>query len=224
MYNMYIYLCMCCRLEKLRSEKTRNGETLGDQEELIIVGNDVVGLFSNITSAKIGRIVRYKVQESKLKFEGMSFKQASLYVYLNQEKTGDLQELRRYFPWRRKVGGTASGKNNIEVNSKEKMGDSYWVWPTREPTAKHRQMMIAKAAEIGTRTIFENFMFSFRGKSYLQAKGGPIGARVTMCATRLVMEDWGKRYTMDQGVCGRRQAVHKQDAAGHEVQPEGGNL
>ena len=80
---MYIYLCMCCRLEKLWSEKTRNGETLGDQEELIIVGNDVVGLFSNITSAKIGRIVRYKVQESKLKFEGMSFKQASLYVYLN---------------------------------------------------------------------------------------------------------------------------------------------
>ena len=30
------------------------------------------------------------MQESKLKFEGMSFKQVSLYKYLNQEKTGDL--------------------------------------------------------------------------------------------------------------------------------------
>ena len=76
------------------------------------------------------------------------------------------------------------------------MGDSYWVWPDREPTERHRQMMMARAAEIGTRTIFENFMFTFGGENYLQTKGGPIGARVTMCAARLVMEDWGKRYTI----------------------------
>jgi hypothetical protein len=56
----------------------RNGEALGYQEELIIIGNDVVGLFPNITSAKTGRIVRKKVQESKLKFEGMSLKQITL--------------------------------------------------------------------------------------------------------------------------------------------------
>ena len=119
------------RLEKIRSEKTRNGEALDDQEELIIFRNHMVVLFPNITSARTGKIVRYRVQESKLKFEGMNFKQASLYVYLNQEKTGDLQELRQYFPWRRKVGGTAPGMNNIEVNGRDKMGDSYWVWPER---------------------------------------------------------------------------------------------
>ena len=67
--------------------------------------------------------------------------------------------------------------NNIEVNNRDKMGDSYKVWPKREPTMRHRQMMMARAAEIGTRTVFENFMFTFGGKSYLQAKGGPIGAR-----------------------------------------------
>jgi hypothetical protein len=38
-------------------------------------------------------------------------------------------------------------------------------------------------------------MFSFGGKNYLQARGGPIGTRVTMCAARLVMDDWGKQYT-----------------------------
>ena len=43
--------------------------------------------------------------------------------------------------------------NNLEVNSKDKMGDSYWVWPRKEPTEKHQQMMIARAAEIGTRTV-----------------------------------------------------------------------
>ena len=115
---------------------------------------------------------------------------------MNQEKKGDLQELRRYFPWRRKVGGTAPGMNNQDINNKEKTGESYWVWPTREPSERHMKMMMGRAAEIGVRTLFENFMFSFGGKSYLQAKGGPIGMRLTMCAAKLVMEDWGKKYTL----------------------------
>ena len=49
-------------------------------------------------------------------------------------------------------------------------------------------------AEIGTRAIFENFLYTFGGKAYQQSCGGPIGARVTMCAARLVMQDWGERY------------------------------
>jgi hypothetical protein len=85
------------RLETIRREKLQAGEALGDQEKLVMCGNDVVGLFPNITSARTGKIVRYKVEESKLRFEGMNFKQVSLYVYLNQEKTGDLSELRRFF-------------------------------------------------------------------------------------------------------------------------------
>ena len=48
----------------------------------------------------------------------------------------------------------------------------------------------------GKGTLFENFRFSFGGKSYLHAKGGPIGARVTMCAARMGMEDWGESYTL----------------------------
>ena len=62
----------------IREEKVRNGQALGDEDELITIGNDVLGLFPNITSTKTGKIMRYKVQESKLKFEGMSFKQVSL--------------------------------------------------------------------------------------------------------------------------------------------------
>ena len=142
-------------------ERKERGDILGDEDEMIIIGNDVVGLFPNITSARTGRIVRYKVQESSLKLEGMSFKQSSLYVYLNQDKTGDLTELRQYFPWRRKVKGTAPGMSNNEVNSRNKMGDNYWVSPRKEATDKHIQMMIARAAEIGTRTVFENFIYTF---------------------------------------------------------------
>ena len=46
------------------------------------------------------------------------------------------------------------------------------------------------------RIILENFMYTFGGKSYLQKLGGPIGARVTMAAARLVIQDWSEQYRM----------------------------
>ena len=42
--------------------------------------------------------------------------------------------------------------------------------------------------------IFENFVYQFGGVAYHQQKGGPIGARVTMCAARLVMQHWARGY------------------------------
>ena len=83
------------------------GESLEELEDLIVFGNDVVGLLPNITSARTGVIMLYKVEESRLELNGLNFKQLSLYVYLNHGKTGDLQELRKYFPWRKKVDGVA---------------------------------------------------------------------------------------------------------------------
>ena len=49
-------------------------------------------------------------------------------------------------------------------------------------------------AEIGTRALFENFCYRFGGESYHQQLGGPIGARVTMCAARMVMQHWARGY------------------------------
>jgi hypothetical protein len=47
-----------------------------DKEELkrVALGNDAVGLFPNIKSKNSAKTVRYKVEESRLKFEGFDFK------------------------------------------------------------------------------------------------------------------------------------------------------
>ena len=42
--------------------------------------------------------------------------------------------------------------------------------------------------------IFQNFVYQFGGKAYHQQEGGPIGARVTMCASRMVMQHWARGY------------------------------
>ena len=44
--------------------------------------------------------------------------------------------------------------------------------------------------------MFEKFTFNFGGKNYIQSKGGPIGARITMACARLVMQDWGEELTV----------------------------
>ena len=49
--------------------------------------------------------------------------------------------------------------------------------------------------EIAIRTIFGNFTYNFGGKIYLQKEGGPIGNRLTMACSRIIMQDWGEQYS-----------------------------
>ena len=49
-------------------------------------------------------------------------------------------------------------------------------------------------AEIGTRVLFENFSYRFWGEAYHQQGGGPIGARITMSAAKMVMQSWADKY------------------------------
>ena len=53
----------------------------------------------------------------------------------------------------------------------------------------------ARVAEIGVRVLFENFTYRWGGETYKQSSGGPIGCRVTMAVSRLVMQDWAEKYT-----------------------------
>ena len=44
------------------------------------------------------------------------------------------------------------------------------------------------------RFFFENFVYTFGNKTFLQSTGGPIGARLTMCIARLVMQEWWEKF------------------------------
>ena len=49
---------------------------------------------------------------------------------------------------------------------------------------------MASALEIAVRFFFDHFTYNFGGEIYRQAHGGPIGARLTMCVARLVLQQW----------------------------------
>ena len=183
------------RVSEKKKEKIERGENLDWEEEIVIFGNDVVALFPSMTSANTGRIIRRQISKSGMKIDGIDYKHVLLYIMLNKNMTGDLGSLVRLLPWRRGVTGTAPGMKNKNLNSKN-YDDilKTWEFPDRYPTDGEKRELLARMGEIGLRAIFENFMYTFTGKNYLQMSGGPIGARVTMAAARLVMQDWSEQY------------------------------
>ena len=63
-----------------------------------------------------------------------------------------------------------------------------WIFPEKELTLNEEREIIARCVEIAVRVVFENFCYKFGGETLKQREGGPIGARVTMAAARLVMQ------------------------------------
>ena len=55
-------------------------------------------------------------------------------------------------------------------------------------------MLLSKMARIGISILWTNFMYEFGGEVFIQMEGGPIGARCTMAASRLVMQTWSEGY------------------------------
>ena len=156
----------------------------------------MVALFPIIKSRNTGMIVRKRVEKTTLKFPGFNYKHGLRYIKMNQNMTGDLSSLRFLLPRRRKRQGVSPGMTGKAGSDRkeEDNGECQWIYPDREPTELHKRMIIVRCCEIAVRTVFENFTYKFGGKFYKQQEGGPIGARLTMCAARLVMMQWAEDY------------------------------
>ena len=53
---------------------------------------------------------------------------------------------------------------------------------------------MAAFLEISVKFFFDHFVYKFGGKDILQCFGRPIGARITMCISRLDMQDWWEKF------------------------------
>ena len=182
-------------LNRLTECNRRLGQEWTEGEELVHIGADVKALFPSLSAQRSGRIVREVVLESDMKFEGVDYRAAAMLVRYGMDhfeirKLG----LERIVPKRRYHRGQEPG-----VTSKEALGgdgdrdEDKWIFPPREPTETEKRSLIAACLEIGVRTSFRNSVYQFGGQYYLQTNGGPIGARVTMAVSRIVMYDWGKK-------------------------------
>ena len=158
------------------------------------LGLDVVALFPSMQERNTGLIIRNRTIQSSLKMPSFDTKEGGRYVIMNQNLTGPLGKLRRVLPTRRHNRGVMPGMTNADLNSKVGNIDAQWKFPSAKITEPERKEIIGRCAEIAVRTLFRNFCYTFGGKLYRQKSGGPIGLRITMACSRLVMMDWGEKY------------------------------
>ena len=179
--------------ERLEAEcEDCGGKT--EEMELCLLGLDVEALFPSMTSARTGEIVRRRMMKSKMKVEGFQWKVGLVYILMNKHLTTNLGKMWKILPYRRKVGGNAPGMASKAMVGKDGDVEDQWIFKTKEVSKEQLMEIVARCTEIAIRIIFENFMYNFGGKTRLQRKGGPIGARLTMACSRVVMQEWGEKY------------------------------
>ena len=119
----------------MQDDCTECGDNLyWEDQEVCLLGLDVVALFPSMQSVTTGRIIREHVLKSPLIIEGFDWRQGARYIVVNRRYTGDLKCLLNVFPWKRKVGGTVPGMESKELNSKNGDIEMQWSFPRAEPT------------------------------------------------------------------------------------------
>jgi hypothetical protein len=122
-------------------------------------GHDVICLFPSLDSVSTGEIVREEVKDSKVMIEGFNMRQGLKYITMNEEYTGDLEQIRNLLPVTVTKPVTKPTMKSKWVNNKEILADDDWVHPTVQLTERQRRQIIGRVAEIGTRVVFKNFCY-----------------------------------------------------------------
>ena len=143
---------------KLISSDTVPSELIHDKSKpMVIIGSDVVSLYPNLTWEAAGNEVYRAVVDSSIKWEGISWQDAVLYLALCRgHKWCKSSNLRRVLPERKKAKGSWPGVTGDGPLGPASGDDKKW-------------------------------RYTFGGKYYRQSDGGPIGVRLTCAIARVFM-------------------------------------
>ena len=156
-----------------------------------IIGSDVKALYPSIKSEKTGKIVRDRVENSKIKLEGFNVKMGLAYIAMNLELTTEIDKIQDILPTR-KSGRTSKLKMSAVKNDWDP--SEKFEFKKEEYTPLETRQVQARVIEIATRALFENHAYKFGNLTYKQMSGGSIGDRWTGAAAELVMQDWAENY------------------------------
>ena len=74
-------------------------------------------------------------------------------------------------------------------------GKSCWDWPPNKVSKEEIKSLMGCCLKIAINFFFKNFVYTFGGEQYVQDFGGPIGARLTMCLARVVLQAWSEEFS-----------------------------
>ena len=156
----------------------------------VFLGADAIKLFPSLEQKQVAKLVAQAFLDSDVKVANVDYKELAKYIAVNwQVGRIRMEGLHKVCPKRKKTKGrkpSVSGKEQAKSKSTEEE-DSLWSSPTREPTTLEKRKLLACMLEIGIVASFGLHIYSFAGKIYQQKVGGPIGSRLTMAVSQVVM-------------------------------------
>ena len=80
------------------------------EQEIVVVGSDIVSLFPSITAEQGGKLCREAMLETEIKFEGVNFIEIAIYIALNYSSHYKIPaDVRDLIPQRKKARGQRPG-------------------------------------------------------------------------------------------------------------------
>jgi hypothetical protein len=161
----------------------------------ITIGSlDVVSMFPNLKAVPVSKMAGRAVLESSVEFAGVDYQMVGIYLALSYPRHELVKlGLSDFIPIREVKPG---GRSKITISSVEcrspKLAKEKWIFSPKSPSWSERKLMLSKAVEVGVRECFRNHLYTFNGQVYRQTEGGPIGLRLSMAISRLVMAMWDK--------------------------------
>ena len=161
-----------------------------DEDELVLVGADVISLFPSMVDIDVANLCYDAVMASKIKFSSIDYRKARLYIASNMNKTDQrLSPLWRVLPRRKSgVGGVRPG-----VTASPECEEN-WIFPVADLTDLEEKMIMATVIKIGVIVMMNSHVYEFNGDIFLQRAGGPIGLRSTCAVARVMMNVWDARW------------------------------
>ena len=73
-----------------------------------MIGSDVVALYPSLTADRTAKIIRKKIEESDIKFEGFDIEKGRAYLAINREELDEEQRerMKRIIPEKKATTGT----------------------------------------------------------------------------------------------------------------------
>ena len=103
----------------------------------------------------------------------------------------EVNKIKDVLPTRRSTRGR---KPNIKTAEARNKTHSLFIPATRTPTQEQRRKMISLALMHGIRAVMTHHLYTFKGETYLQTEGGPIGLELTGSLARVFMLWWDKQF------------------------------
>ena len=163
-------------------------------EERLLLGTDVKSLFPSMTKETTAQTIKDAFLNSELEVH-TEWKEMARYIALNCSQSEIKSEgLSVWIPSRTGTRGARPGiVGNEERAGKAPEVGGQWTFNTDlDPPREVVRKMIAMTLQLAVKACWELQVHQFGGKKYLQNKGGPIGMRITMACSRVVMIMWGR--------------------------------